>query len=465
MFSSFNDALRKITLFLSFDLNRKNSLVLILVFTIIIILDLTIVKFIAYSGVEVDSNLNIMIFFVFSAAFTVTNVMLVSTVIKMTSRNLQKITSLRLNYFHALIIGTLASSIIIIFLIFFQIILTNEYSIDLLRAETILSHVSSIVFLYILVFFFAQWLVVRRSILMILFIVAFSLVGINLMISLVYLEFTFSSSFATEIEPSSISSFVVNLPVSYYTESLTFVFDALSLSSFLVMWIATAVLLGQYRHKLGMVRYFGLMSIPLVYYIYPMQGYFGDILLPILITVPIASSIIYVLLFSATKQVGAFLFSLAFWTTSKIVLDNQLKGYIFLSAIGTALVFGSVEITPLQYHVYPPFGLITEALTPMGTYLLLVGIFISARRISQSAEVRRQFHQSASSQLDLLNNIGVTQMEKEYEEKVKYIHKRYQSQEIEKSPQLREDEIKQILHEVLEELYNSKSNNKSDTHN
>jgi hypothetical protein len=215
---------------------------------------------------------------------------------------------------------------------------------------------------------------------------------------------------------------------------------------------------------MGSVKYFGLMSIPLIYYIYPMQGYFGDILLPMSITVPVAFGIIYVLLFSATKQVGAFLFSLTFWTTSKIVRDSELRRYILLSAIGLTLVFGSVEITPLQYHVYPPFGLITEALTPIGTYLLLVGIFISAKRISQSAEVRRQFHQSASSQLDLLKSIGVTLMEKEYEERVRYMQERYHSAELDESPQLKEDEIKQILHEVLEELYNSK-NNKNYTQN
>ena len=458
MLFSIDTAIEKITSFFTFHLNRKNSLIFILIFTLITILDSTIVKFIVYSGIQFDTYLSVTIFFIFSLVFAITNIMLMGTVKAMTSRHLYPNSPIKLNYLHTLILVTQASSILIIFLIFFQIVVTKEYSIQLLRAETFLSHLSSIVFTVVLVFLFTQWLVARRNLLMILFSVAFSLVAINLVLSLMYLEFSFSTSYVSDIRSGRVSSFVVNLPVSPFTESISVIFDAFSLSSFLVMWIATVVLLGQYRYKVGRVKYFALLSIPLVYYIYPMQGYFGDILIPLLLSFPVAFGIIYVLLFSATKQVGAFLFGLAFWTTSKIVYDNQLKEYILVSAIGMTIIFGSIEITPLQYHIFPPYGLITEALTPMGTYLLLVGIFISAKRISQSAEVRRQFHESASSQLELLKNIGVTQMEKEFEERVKFMQKHYESIEEHKIPQLKEDDIKQILHEVLDELYQSKKN-------
>jgi hypothetical protein len=73
------------------------------------------------------------------------------------------------------------------------------------------------------------------------------------------------------------------------------------------------------------------------------------------------------------------------------------------------ILFGSIALAPLQYSVYPPYGLITEAFIPIGAYLLLVGIFTSAIRISRDAAVRKELQRSAMKQLDLLRTIGTSE--------------------------------------------------------
>lgn len=45
-----------------------------------------------------------------------------------------------------------------------------------------------------------------------------------------------------------------------------------------------------------------------------------------------------------------------------------------MSTIGMTIIFGSLENSVLQYHVYPPYGLITVAFLPLGAYLLLQAI-------------------------------------------------------------------------------------------
>jgi hypothetical protein len=112
----------------------------------------------------------------------------------------------------------------------------------------------------------------------------------------------------------------------------------------------------------------------------------------------------------------------------------------------------------LRSHVYPPYGLITEAFLPLGTYLLLVGIFTSAQNISQDARLRKEFYKSAESQLTLLKTLGVSEMEKKFEEKVKFLQKRTKSSspQIIEEPELEEEHIKKILRDVLNELYYSK---------
>jgi ABC-type multidrug transport system fused ATPase/permease subunit len=210
---------------------------------------------------------------------------------------------------------------------------------------------------------------------------------------------------------------------------------------------------------MGRIKYFSLVSIPMVYYIFPLQGYFGDVFFNLLQSSPISYSIIYILIFSATKQVGAVLFSLAFWSASTLVYDNRIRKSLLLSAIGMAILFGTFAITPLQYHVYPPYGFITQAFLPLGAYLLFVGIFSSAKVISRDSAVRKEFYKSAESQLSLLKTIGASQMEKELEKQVKSIEEKV-SRSAETGydvPPIEEQNVKEILHDVLNELYYSKN--------
>jgi hypothetical protein len=223
----------------------------------------------------------------------------------------------------------------------------------------------------------------------------------------------------------SISDIVVNVPGLAFPESLTPVFDVLSLCSFLCMRIATALLLSQYRYKMGRMKYFSLLSIPLLYYIFPFENYFGNVFYPLLPSSPLYVGLLYVLIFSATKQVGALMFSLVFWTASSLVYQDRVRKSLLLSSIGVAIFYGSIAIAPLQFHVYPPYGLITEAFIPLGAYLLFVGIFTSAKHISRDSELRKEFYKSAASQLNLLKAIGVSQMEKELEEETKSLEKHF----------------------------------------
>jgi hypothetical protein len=201
------------------------------------------------------------------------------------------------------------------------------------------------------------------------------------------------------------------------------------------------------------------MSIPLIYYIFPLQGYFGDVLFSLLQSSPVSYSIVYVLIFSGTKQVGAVLFSLAFWTASTLVYDDRVRKSLLISSIGMAILFGTFDISPLQYHVYPPYGLVTQGFIPLGAYLLFVGIFTSAKNISKDSELRKEFYKSASSQLALLKAIGVSQMEKELEKNVRDIEKRLLERTSKphfEEQHLEEENVKEILHDVLNELYYSK---------
>jgi hypothetical protein len=88
--------------------------------------------------------------------------------------------------------------------------------------------------------------------------------------------------------------------------------------------------------------------------------------------------------------------------------------------------------------------------------LLFAGISISAVNISRNAQVRREFYKKAESQLALLRAVGVSQMERELESQVRSIEKRVNLFETKIETEMKEDDIKETLHDVLNELYYSK---------
>jgi hypothetical protein len=442
----------------SLTLNRKAALTLILVFTMIIIFDTTIVSFSSYSGFEFPTWLNIMIFVVFSIIFVIGSTILLNSVRNIVSKYAYKPAPQGLKYFQGIIIATLFLTAAIILIIIFQMLLLSNYNVVLLQVQTYLSNFSSLVFLSFLVFLFAGWLSSKRNYIVLLYAISFSLVSVDITIAIIYLQSYFSSSISPEVVSYPLSWYVTNLPGSPFTQSLSMAFEVFSLSSFLSMWIATSIFLSQYRYKLGKIKYFSLISIPLIYYIFPFQNYFGDIFFSLMESSPMSFSIIYILSFSATKQVGALLFSLSFWTAAALVYDNRVSQSLLISSIGMAILFGSLEITPLQYRVFPPYGLITEAFIPLGSYLLFVGIFTAAKHISRDAGLRKKFYESAASQLALLKEIGVSQMEKEIEKRAKFLQESL-SERMEESylhEDLEEENAKQILRDVLNELYYSK---------
>jgi hypothetical protein len=444
--------------------SRKSSFIFIVVFTAVVVIDSSIVDFSSYSGVETSASWNTVIFIIFSIIFVVFSATLLNSVKRSiyTSRS----RPLNLTYSHWIISGTVILTIIIILIIIFQMLFLNNYNLVLLRIQTYLSHLSALVFLSLSVSLFARWFTSKRSFTVILYTISLSLLSLNLVVSLAYLESYLSVAPSPIVQPYPIVSYVTNFSGLSNSanvlvgESLSTVFDILSLSSFLLMWIATAVLLSQYRYKMGRIKYFSLISIPLLYYIFPFQNYFGDAFLSTLQSFPVFFSLIYVLIFSATKQVGALVFGLSFWTASSLVHDERIRNSLLITSVGIVILFGSINIASLQYHVYPPYGLVTETFIPLGAYLLFVGILTSAKHISRDSELRKAFYKSAASQLTLLKAIGVSQMEKELEEETKSLEKHFGLSEREEDylqERLEEENAKQILHDVLNELYYSKS--------
>jgi len=93
--------------------------------------------------------------------------------------------------------------------------------------------------------------------------------------------------------------------------------------------------------------------------LFPFETYFANFSEAMLSGSPVIFSVIYILLFSATKQVGGVLFSIVFLTAATKIKQPNLQNSLKIAAIGIAIVFSSIEINSLLYAAYPPYGVLT----------------------------------------------------------------------------------------------------------
>ena len=308
----------------TFDLNKKISFIFILVIVSIIIIDSTIVEFYSFSGLRASSAVNVVIFIAFSIVFAFSGILLVNCVKTITSKTTYKLPK-NLRNFHFIIFGTQILTIGLISIIIFQIIANNKYHILLLHLVTYISHFSALVFAIPLIVILVKWFKSRRNYIILLYIISFSLVSANILVSLIYYEKILLRSYFPEIRPYRIPIYVSAFFSTPIEESLSTAYNIIFILSFLVIWIATMALLNQYKYRLGKIKYYALTIIPLIYFIFPFHSYFANLLSPFVLNSPIAISVIYTILFSASKQVGAFLFSLSFLIASTVFQTIVLK--------------------------------------------------------------------------------------------------------------------------------------------
>ncbi|HTH22729.1 MAG TPA: hypothetical protein VL854_10975 [Nitrososphaeraceae archaeon] len=423
--------------------------------SVIIIIDSNVINFFAYTNEELPVTSKVTIFTIFSIAFSIVAIVLLKTIESshLTSNYKQKKTQ-NLMRFTALacqcmVVAILAAEIV-------QMGFVSMYNSNLTLMILFTSFAPSIMFTLSLVLLLVGWFRSSKNFMIIAYAISFSIVSIYLVLSMVYVnaQFTYNAEWikAKSLHNTLVNSFVSNLSLSFGVA-----LDALFLISFVLAWVATVALLRQYRNKIGRTRFWVIMTIPLIYFLFPFETYFANFSEEMLSGSPVIFTVIYIILFSATKQVGGLLFSFVFLTAATKIKQPNLQNSLKIAAIGIAVVFSSTEITSLLYAAYPPYGVLSIMLMPVGSYSLYIGLFASAKLVSQDKKLRQEFFQSAEKQLALLKTIGKVQMEKELEKSLKSILKRSSVLDESKDDYRGEENVRELVQEVLEELRSKRS--------
>ncbi|HEX5892699.1 MAG TPA: hypothetical protein VFY41_07545 [Nitrososphaeraceae archaeon] len=317
------------------------------------------------------------------------------------------------------IIQYLLSGIIVFVLV--QVVIFSEFYTSVVSTVAVISYLMAIFMMIFLSIRFFSWFRLHRNPAVLFYFLSTIVLTINAAFSLA-LILTISPGIPSLVGESQIAGMTRAIAAKPFAVGLNNGYTATSILTFILLWLATALLLREYSRRIGKITYWTLVSIPLVYFLSQFPALFFNLFGSLIGSNPTFYGIVLTLIFSLSKITGGILFGVAFWTVAKhLPAITVVKSYMVIAAYGFILFYISNQAGSSLFQlggVYPPFGLPTIAVIGFSSYLMLVGIYSSAISVAQDSRLRRTIRKSVQQQSSLLDKIGTAQMQQEIENKV-----------------------------------------------
>jgi hypothetical protein len=434
----------------------RNKILFLLVSIIFasLMMELSLIKLISLSANEWITNMGI-IFFVGVGITYVIGQYLLLKYVQAVAKKGRMTEVLHINLTHKCVsIGqyVLVGVLVVVVL---QMILTSSYSVVLLITVTSISYGISIVMLGVLAYRFFLWFSAKKKLAILLYALSSSVLALNAGFTIAYVDSVlmgvpayvgphYSLPFNPFIAPGS----VTDLLNSSLAVSLV--------ASFMLSWSATVLLLNYLSRRLGKAWYWAILSLPLAYFLIQ----FLPVFLNVFALFPQSVYSVfytYTLFFTFSRPAGAILFGLAFWIITRKLRDSEsiVIDYMIISGIGLVLLFVSNQAIIFTQEPYPPFGFVSVSFMGLSSYLVLMGVYSSAINISEDSRLRSSIRNFAIKEANLLDSIGMAQIEQEIQKRVITFTKRNQERMAEETgiqSSLKEEDMKSYLQEVMKEI-------------
>lgn len=433
------------------DFGNKNTSILIYILIALLSLDTVIHQLSAGLGIPVSSPMGIALFLVIGSITIVCQLFILQFVSRTSLAIRRKVKHIRLMHYAV----TLSQySIILLFVyVMIEIILTENYSTISSLLITMLSYNLSIILMGIFTVIFLSWYAFNRtSVLVLLYGLSFATV----VIASVALMVVWIHVFFEQMPPKTglkSDVFYLSAEEGSNWKILSKIYQYNDIASFFLKWGGTALILYHYSHKIGKVKYWFLLSLPVAYFSTLMIYHFH-----IYEPHDELESLIFFGVGSLNSTFGGILFYLAFRLTSKDFSNQVFKDYLLMAGFGFMLFFSATQANVIT-TVYPPFGFATISSYGLGSYLILLGLYLSALSVSQDEQLRNMIKSSTLSESKFLHSIGTSAGERKREIVSTVLDKAKRQQEtivkdIGIGTSLTEDDIKNYVEEVEEQEEN-----------
>ena len=188
--------------------------------------------------------------------------------------------------------------------------------------------------------------------------------------------------------------------------------------TFILFWLGALFLLQSYRKRLGTIKFWIIMFVPLLYFLSQFQPVVTSMLFDYSSGNPMLFSIAYVLMVEVSTPIGGLLFGLAFMLVALRIQNAKVKGYLVISGIGLLLLLISYRPQEIITGPFPPFGLLSASFMGLSSYLVFFGIYSSAISISQDSNMRKSIRKSVEAEVKFIGNIASAEMTNTITERV-----------------------------------------------
>jgi hypothetical protein len=399
---------------------------------------------------QTSSKLGVSFFVVLSIVFAISQYLLLRFVWWKTKDIRSK--CFLINSLLKIVIASQYTLLTILIIIIYQILFTSQYNTALLIWSTVISFLFTIGLIGILSRQFFLWYrsYKRNSFIILSYALAFVIMSLTYSLALI-LDVYHLSSKQQIVTPNSEVSFPNYDNAGWLLLVFHYIYNYSDLISFILIWAATALLLLNYRRTLGLVKFWIIITLPLIYYL----GTFVDI---IGLYEPQTDSerFYYYLYFSLNATAGGLMFGFAFMVIANRIDNQSIRGYMTLASYGFILLYISSQIT-LVTCSYPPFGITTLFFSGLSSFLLLTGLYSTATSLSKHAELRKSIRNSIETEHSrLIDHIGMSEVQRDINRRVTSLIQQYSEQlntQTAVDLTISEEEIKQYIKEVLHDLY------------
>jgi hypothetical protein len=230
--------------------------------------------------------------------------------------------------------------------------------------------------------------------------------------------------------------------------------------AFVLYWIGTALLLRRYSTRIGRLKFWTILSLPIVILFVGSIFIFGGI---------VGTQLLRGVVTAISTVLGGVLFGVIFLTIARGLEQNQeqkrrgdtsmISQYLTMSAFGIILYL--VATTPPSHiidwvHIpYPPFANVVWSFAAFAVYLYSFGFFFSTLIISQDTNLRNSLQKLAIDEAKLLRNIGFERMQREIQEQVVRVTEEQNEllkQQTGIEQHVSEEEMKEYVKEVMDKV-------------
>ncbi|MBD0359977.1 MAG: hypothetical protein ICV56_04625, partial [Nitrososphaeraceae archaeon] len=367
--------------------------------------------------------------------------------------------------------------IAIIVIIILQIFVNSYYYTSVLTLGSSISYAIASIIMVILAVKFFSWYRSNKNFILLLYGVASIITSISIVSSLVFFTVILLDMPAkiTSPAPSELTSEQEEVGHSEQEEvghgpdirkfdqstilgKVQTVFVTSHIVSFLLLWGSSAMLLHTYSKKLGKVKFWIIITIPIASFLSIFV-----IVTPFVLSIShdsrdmdrILIIIVDALGYTLPALVSSILFGLPFWMIARSLnYSSTLKDYMIIAGSGFAL-FKLATTGSVMLASYPPFGLASVLFVGLSSYPMLMGIYSAAISMSEDVKLRQSIRKSAIDESKFLVSIGSAQMEQKIEKKVIEMAKDHAVSMTEQTGvqlSLTEHDMKQYLSTVLKEI-------------